>query len=187
MMKMCYRCLLVCAVLAWSRGVFATTLSVEVLSPVNVGERFDVAVLVDDVADLAGFEFTLAYDPTLLEGVSATSGALFGADGFLLASGFDAGEASFAEVSLAPFGVDVATPSLLATFAFSALNVGVSPLRLDNVVLSDSLGTSIGPVTLLNAGVTIAGTTSVPLPGSLLLLASGMALLRRHHRMPAIR
>ena len=180
-MTVYFRWLAVFSCLAWGQAVSAVELLVQVGSPVTVGDSVDVQVSVDDVADLAGFEFSLAYDVSLLAGVTATSGDLFGADGFTLASGFSVGMADFSEVSLATFGVDVTVPALLATFHFTALASGISQLTLGQVLLSDSRGNPIGAVNLSNAQVEIIDST-LALPGSLSLLGLGWWLCGRRRR-----
>ncbi|PID43128.1 MAG: hypothetical protein CSB48_07085 [Proteobacteria bacterium] len=140
------------------------------------GTSFDVDILIDDATDLAGFEFDLNFDSAVLSANSVTSGDIFGLDTFLIDDTISAGSVSFSEMTFALSGLDVTTPTVLATISFDTLAAGTSLLNLTDVVLSDSLAYSILPVT--NSGgvltVTGGGSNSVPEPATLFLLFGGL-------------
>lgn len=153
----------------------AATLSVDMVPGANVdgslttttGSTFDVNILVNDVQDLAGFQFELGFDSAILQAASIVSGNLFGADTFSIDSTTNAGSISFSEISLAMAGNDVSTATLLATITFKAVGVGVSGLNLLNTLLSDSNGADISPVSLTHGELT--SVAAVPLPAAIWL------------------
>lgn len=134
---------------------------------------FSVNILVADVADLAGFEFNLDFDGTLISADSIISGNLFGADTWPITSQINANSISFSETTFAA-GLEISSPVILATINFQAVSPGSSSLTLSSVLLSDSLAASISPVGIENGGVYLA---PVPLPPAFLLFSSGLAWL----------
>ena len=142
---------------------------------VTSGSSFEIDVLIQDVTDLAGFQFDLTFDPAILAATAITSGDIFGMDGFLITSTIGAGTLSFAEVSVG-LGLDIgATPDPLATIAFDALAAGTSALTLGNLVLSDSFAMDITPVIVVDGQAMV---TAAPLPGTLALLLAGLVGIR---------
>jgi general secretion pathway protein D len=158
---------------------------------VNVGERFDVDVLVEDVSDLAGFQFELRFDPAVLTAVAVSSGNLFGVDTFPIDDTMGTDLISFAEVSLAFGGVDIVGQSLLATVSFDAAAKGTSALSLGNVVFADSLGDEIPDIAARNATATVTPAMAVAEPALLPLLLTGLMIVNhrrkkgRHHACAA--
>ncbi|MCP5150156.1 MAG: hypothetical protein H6983_10630 [Ectothiorhodospiraceae bacterium] len=154
------------------------------------GDSFSLDIVVSDVADLAGFELALDFDPAILGATSLTSGLVFGPlDTFPLVASIGVGTLAFAEVSLAPLGLDLVGPTVLATVSFDVLAAGTTALDLHDVLLSDSLAGAIGPVVEADGQLTAerpASTVDEPLP--LALLAGGGLLglvgRRRHGGRP---
>ena len=126
----------------------------------HVGSTFSIDIVINDTLDLAGFEFDLGFDSTILNATSITSGNIFGINTFSLQSIINANSIDFSEATLAPNGIDIASPTLLSTISFEIIGAGVDTLDLNNVILSDSLGVGIVPV-VLNSGNL---TSTVPVP-----------------------
>jgi hypothetical protein len=147
---------------------------------------------------VGGFSFDLAFDPTLLSGISFMNdpGVTMGAAPLDLSGGFSSGnlDAFFVADSSATEGTLSAaqgTGFVLTqiTFGASAVNSGSSALTLSNYVLSESDGaTSIGGVSAANGQICVGscggGVTAAPEidPAGALsgftLLAGGLVVLR---------
>lgn len=145
---------------------------------------FDANIYVNDVNDLAGFDFDLTYNSNLSVQL-LTSGNIFGDDTESFAStinpgvGATLGRIHFAESTLSATGLNITTPTLLGTVKFKALNIStgnflsitadaVSPLQL--LILSDGNG----PATGVTGGTVHITAAPVPLPASALLFAPGL-------------
>lgn len=167
---------------------------------VNAGESFTVDVQID-TGDFSidGYDFSVLFDPAILSVSPA-------ADGFFLAPApdgtgiFFGGDASVPGtldvVFDAVIGPPVTGTGVLATLHFTALAPGASAIAVASMMLSifdelgapfpdqdgdgypDLLPVSVDAVTV-NVG---AGTTPVPEPGTLLLLATGLIGVRRFSR-----
>lgn len=143
------------------------------------GANFSVAILVGDVLDLAGFEFNLLFNPSVIVATDISSAGLFDPETFSVADTVGASYAGLAEITLAISGLDVAAPALVAIVDFDALAPGVSNLSLTDVVLSDSLSGQITPIDVNDAKITVE---AVPIPSTLiltLLAAVPLFLFRR--------
>lgn len=148
---------------------------------------------------VGGFSFDLAFDPTLLSGISFANdpGVTMGAAPLDLSGGFSSGnlDVFFVADSTATEGTLSAaqgTGFVLTqiTFGASAVNDGLSALTLSNYVLSESDGeTSIAGVTATNGQICVGGNCgggvqSVPeidpagALGAMALLAGGLAVTR---------
>lgn len=137
------------------------------------GSTFNVNVVINDIVDLAGFDFTLDFDNTVLAVNSVTSGNFFGVNTESLANTTDFNFINFAEASnlflVGGMDVDSSTNAVLATIQFQVLTGGFSSLNLGNLAetfLSDSPG---DPIAFTQQG---ADVTAVPLPPSVLLFGS---------------
>jgi hypothetical protein len=112
------------------------------------GQTFDIEVLVDAKgAAIAGAQFDLSFDPSLLTAISVTEGNLLsqgGCDTFFLPGKIDnvAGTITgFACVIITPGGT-VKSSGTLARITFSAgTTAGTSALTLSNVIVGNKAGT----------------------------------------------
>jgi len=146
---------------------------------------FDAKIYVNNVNDLAGFDFDLTYNSTNLSAQLLTSGNIFGLDTVSFAStitpgvGTTLGRIHFAESTLSTTGLNITSPTLLGTVKFKALNISqgnflsitadpVSPSQL--LFLSDGSG----PATGITGGTVHITAAPVPLPASALLFAPGL-------------
>jgi hypothetical protein len=142
-------------------------------NPVAVGAPLVVTVSVANIVDLYAHQFTLSFNPAVLQVGSVSEGAFLGAGGSTL---FDAGTinntagtVSFVLGTLVGGVGGVNGSGVLATLNFTVTGLGTSPLALSDVLALDSMLMDI-PVQLTNGTV-----TAVPEPGSWLMLAAGVA------------
>jgi len=176
-----------------SSSALSASISVDMISggtidnslSLSSGSTFDVDIVINDVIDIAGFEFILGFDSTVLSATSITSGDIFGLDTFLIDDTINANSVSFSETTFAFFGLDINTQTVLATISFDAIAAGTSDLLLSNIFLSDSFAFEITPVTIADANITIPGTSTIPEPSVLWLLffglIGGIAINRKQH------
>ena len=160
-----------------SGSAFSTQLSVDMVAGGEVdsslvlssGSTFDINVLVDEAVDFAGFEFGLGFDSAFLTATSITSGDIFGLDTFLVDDTISEGSVLFSEITWADVGLDINSSTVLATISFAVKSEGASDVLLTNILLSDSLGFDISPVTVANGAV-----SAVPAPAAFWLFFSGL-------------
>jgi PKD repeat protein len=112
---------------------------------VIAGQVFTVGIVVSDVVDLGGFEFTLAYSPTVVQVVSATVGAFPGSTGRTftpLGPNVDsvAGTVSFGAFSLGATPQGASGSGTLAVLTLRALAEGESGLLFRSAQVSDRSG-----------------------------------------------
>lgn len=138
----------------------------------TMGSSFNVDIILNDAVDFAGFEFDLEFNNSILNATSITSGNVFGLDTFLLEEQININSIGFSETTFAITGLDIFSPTVLATISFDIVGAGTDILTLSNVVLSDSFGFEISPVVLSNGSLT---TPSVPAPNILILIVLGLA------------
>lgn len=118
---------------------------------VATGESFDVDVFVTNVTDLLGWQATLGYDNSMLELVAKNVDLFWeakpGASPIDVSGWWPAvgGRHVLAAADLSGAPGQSGT-GVLARVTFKAVQSGETPLTLDEVVLSDSLGNSIGAV-----------------------------------------
>lgn len=143
---------------------------------VGVGDTFTIPISITDAVDLTSWQFDLAFNPTIVQANSVTEGPFLSSFGLTLFGPgvIDNGSGLIslvtdAYVDLPPLP---SGDGVLANIEFLALSPGVSPLTFSNVFLNLSdTGFEIA-----NGQITVTGA-AVPEPGTLALLASGLALL----------
>jgi hypothetical protein len=171
----------------------AVTVSAVPSAPaVTVGQPFQVDIRASGLGatDLGAFSFRLNFDPLVL---TYNSYAL---DMFLGTVPAEALDGSSGLVS--PGVVDLAEVSLLsdlsaqpdvfrlATVRFTAGGIGISPLTVSDLLLSDAVGQAIAGVQTTGEPVSVNGGGAVPEPLTLTgvflgLLATGRYAHRRRH------
>ena len=176
---------------AWKQSVVAAALcataaaaSAQTASPVLslvatpnpgvVGSPVLVEVALAGVADLYAYQFSLAFDPSVVQATAVTEGALLPSGGttFFVGGTVDntVGTISFTANSLIGALPGVSGNGVLANIAFNVTQAGMSPLVFSDVLLLDS--------NLLDLAVQVQnGTlvTAVPEPGTWLLFGLGLA------------
>ena len=124
---------------------------------INKDSLGEVKIKIDRVADFAGFEWRLSFDPQILEAVEATEGNFLKQDEgetFPVGPNIDNthGIISFANGRITPGGVN--GEGVLMQIRFKGKKVDESPLTLTNVRLSNSSGHRI-IATVTPASVTV--------------------------------
>ncbi len=125
-----------------------------------LGQEFTVDVVVENVVNLGAYELTLGFDPAILRYVSIKNGSFLGSSGRTVnCLPPDHDEASV-RVICVTLGAEPAGPSgtgVLATVTFLPLNFGTALVDIEDVILTDPMGTVIpagqqdGSVTVVEA------------------------------------
>jgi hypothetical protein len=144
-------------------------------NPVVAGTPLTLNVLINGIADLYAYQFSLAFNPALLQLTSVTEGAFLATGGPTFFDGGTvnnaAGTVSFLFDSLIGAVPGVSGSGVLASMQFTTLTAGVSALTFSDVLFLDATSTDI-PVLALNGSVQV---TAVPEPASYALFALGLA------------
>ena len=146
---------------------------------VSLGERFTLDVRVDPCgAEVYGAQYTLTFDPAILQVVSQTAGDFLTQDG---ASSIEVvntinntlGKLEYGETRM---GVEngVTVAGTLARVTFEAVRTGSTSLTLSNVLLSDPSAQPIAGVVLNDGAVNVAGTPTPPPPGGAIVTIPGV-------------
>lgn len=145
-------------------------------------EIFTVVVNADAV-DLYAYSFDLSFNPGVLSILAVRPGTLL--PGALLFPGTidnATGRVNGNISSLVGVPLGITGTGSLAEFDFEAIGLGQSPVRLENVVLLDSVGADV-PFDQTDATVTVVPEPST-LPMASLLLAAGAWRYRRRGQPP---
>jgi hypothetical protein len=161
---------LLCAPVLASAQVVSVTATP---NPAVVGTPLALNVLITGVVDLFGYQFSLAFNPLVLQATGATEGAFLPTAGATI---FDSGAVNNAlgTVTLA-FGTltgpvpGASGSGVLARINFNVIARGNSALTFSDVILLDS------NLATLPAQVNNGILTAVPEPASYALFALGLA------------
>lgn len=148
------------------------------------GESISLDLVVSGLGDfgpdsLGAFDVSVGYDAAVLSFSGYSLGGFLGDSAFDFSLGDTGVSINLAEVSLLlPGGLDALQPDefILASLSFNVLDLAEGTATelsiLAGAVLGDSGGLALSAT---NGGpTTIAGSAPVPLPGTLLLLLSGL-------------
>ncbi len=119
---------------------------------VDLGEHFTVDVMIDEYADLGGYEFDLQFDSSVVQGEKAEDGGLLESSGRTLLeieppllsidNGSEPGTLSYAELSHGDNPGPTGTNGKLATVQLKATDLHSSTLELDSIQIVDTQGTA---------------------------------------------
>lgn len=151
----------------------ATTLS---FSTVPTAGGADVEVLISGVTDLAAYQFSVNFDPALVQIDGVSTGAFLGQAGTTFADNGTIGDGTVAYVfnALIGAGPGASGSGTLLSIHFDTVAAGISALRFSDVLFLDSQFNDLVPVALNGAVGTAA---DVPEPASALLLGIGAVAL----------
>lgn len=142
-------------------------------NPAVVGTPLALDVLISGVTDLFGYQFSLAFNPAVLQVTGATEGAFLPTAGATLFDGGTVnnvlGTLTFAFGSLTGPVAGASGSGVLARINFSVTRAGSSSLTFSDVLLLDSSLATL-PVQVSNALV-----NAVPEPATYALFALGLA------------
>lgn len=172
------------AMLALSPRVEAIPLVSVGSATVNVGDTFTIPVSITDAVDLTSFQFDLSFIASIWQAIGVTESAFFAqGDITVFTPGFIDNTTGqiFGVADALIFQSPVNGDGILANIEFTAIAAGTSPLTLSNVVLnlSDSgFDVENGEVCVKSPTATTCEPGGVvPEPGTVVLLAMGLALL----------
>ena len=145
-------------------GIAVAQTTIVSISPstqtVPLGQTFTIDITIDPDVAIAGAQFDLSFDPSLVRANSVTEGNLLkqgGASTYFSRGTIDnaAGKITgVAGVIITP-GQTVSSPGVFATIQMTAKSVeGTSPLDLLNVIVGDINGNPV-PIAVNNGSVTV--------------------------------
>ncbi len=155
-------------------------------STFSVGETFSLNIVASDVIDLYGFQFDIAFNPSILAAQSIAEGAFLSSGGatFFIPGTIDnvAGLISFNADTLIGEISGMSGSGILALLDFSAVGVGVSSINLSSPTLLDSNFQNITADIVAGSVQVQAQGGSVPEPASLWLVVPGIGWLTANRR-----
>lgn len=151
-------------------------------SPGVVGSNVTVSVQVTDIVDLYGFQYSLAFNPSILQASSVSEGSFLSGGGSTFFGGGTTdnigGSISLTFNSLLGAVPGVSGSGTVAQVVFNVVAAGSTTLGLSDVLFLDS---ALAQITLPAQGGSLI-TTAVPEPSAALMLGlglAGVAMLRR--------
>jgi hypothetical protein len=173
-MKFRALCLIVLLGLCARPAAAVPLVSVGPSTVVAPGDSFFLDINIGDVKDLFGFQFDLFYDPAVVSANDIVGGTFLSSTGedFFIPGLIDnlAGTIAFTANTLLGPIAGVSGSGTLARLNLTAKAAGSSVVGLANLLLLDSSLSEISAGTQ-NATVTV---TTVPEPGTIVLLATGL-------------
>jgi hypothetical protein len=151
-----------------------TAVTVEPASQnVSIGDAFTVDIDVAPDTDIAGAQFNLSFDASLLTANSVTEGDLLSQDGdltFFMSGTINnvAGTITDVAGAITAAGQTVSSPGTFATISFTATAAGTSALDLSNVIVGGPGGAVT--ITVTNGSVTVFADWDVNMDGSVNVL-----------------
>jgi adhesin HecA-like repeat protein len=147
-------------------------------APAVAGSTVGLDVSINDISDLFVFQFTLSFDPSVLQATSVSEGAFLSTGGttFFIEGTIDntAGTISFTADSLIGAIPGVSGSGLLTHFNFNAVQAGSSALTFSDVLFLNSASNDIA---VLTPAGSLNVVSAVPEPASVMLALAGLPLL----------
>ena len=164
----------VCASPAWAVDA---QLSVSAApNPAVVGAPLSLTVLISGITDLFAHQFSLSFNPAVVQATTVTEGAFLGAGGGTTFSAGTVnnslGRITLVADSLSGFVPGVSGTGVLAKIGFSVTGVGSSTFSFSDVVFLDS---ALADITVQSTALTLLTVQAVPEPAALALFCLGLA------------
>ena len=116
-------------------------------TPIHAGDTFTLDINVEDIFDLAGWQFDIAFDPAAFEAIDVNEGDFLKMDGgstFFQSGSIDNGAGKIGGLSAARLSTQGVTGiGTLVEVTFKAKAAGETELALQNVQFGDVTGTPI--------------------------------------------
>ncbi|MFZ1598774.1 MAG: dockerin type I domain-containing protein, partial [Anaerolineae bacterium] len=129
-------------------------------APVVAGTEFTVTVAARDVFNLGGFEFTLVYDPAILQAITATLAPFPASGGRPFSAPAPVIDQATGRITFGAFSLGalpgVSGVGALASVRLHALGSGVSALHLDAAQVANTAGGGLRTETT-DAQITVSG------------------------------
>lgn len=164
--------------LAGTSSAFSDSIFISPSQTVSVGQSFTVGIDIDNIPNVFDHQFSLAFNPHVLDAQNVTEGALFANthDSSFSPGTIDNGTGTITLVfdTLLTSVVGVAGPGTLATVQFKAIAGGTSSIDFSpsaDLILQDSSGNTL---TVTAAAVSVVAVTATPEPATLYLLGPAL-------------
>ena len=116
-------------------------------TPIHIGDTFTLDIHAENISDLAGWQFDIAFDPTALEAVDVTEGDFLKMDGsstFFQGGTIDNAAGKIGGLSAARFSTQGASGTgVLLQVTFKAKAAGETEVTLPNLLFGSTTGASI--------------------------------------------
>jgi hypothetical protein len=155
-------------------------------SPAVLGSPVSVNVVIGDITNLYAYQFSLAFNPALLQATAVTEGSFLATGGTTFFDGGTinnaAGTISFSFDSLIGALPGVNGGGVLASIAFNTVGVGTSALTFSDVLVLNA-GLDEIQMSIVNGSLQV---NAVPEPAALMLFGAGLAGLAMARRRQLI-
>lgn len=115
-------------------------------APVSTNDTVTVPIVIDSVTNLGAFDFQVSFDPAILKAEKVETGPFLGSSGREVncpKSSIDEGSVRLTCVTLGATPAGPTGSGVLATLVFKPVASGTSPLRFEQLTLTDPPGTSM--------------------------------------------
>jgi hypothetical protein len=162
----------------------ATTLTATQSAPLTAGSTVDIDILVGDVSDLAAYQYSFVFDPTVLQFAGYADGGFLGGSAHAYLDGGTVDNAggliSYAFGSLYGDVPGISGSGSLARYTFNVIGGGSTSVSFTDVLF---LNSGINDIAVQYGAQVL---TAVPEPSTYLMFGAGalmLAALRRRQRV----